>query len=303
MNIGGIGLNRKCYLAMMLKLKFEDVRKIGRIVRDFNNLDTISTLHAHLYDDPSVQNLNLSEIAEYLEEKNLFSAVETRGPFLKNYGKPLENTAGELAKTRVWDLETLESDFEPSDEEVEFEKDLIQNPEMGMTSALYDGFRLRKVFSTLLPEGEEDISHVHVIFTNRFFCTWKPATQRYHARVCVHGFPTIISTTGIVDAPARPKGFYQLEWRDGGGPTVKSFEEEFEGEFVDYDDKRLTEIMKGYTMQAVFYHFTANPFCDNNKCRLYNPHLQKNILNAQLTSPEFCANHQKLLEEFKEKLH
>lgn len=268
-------------------------------MNNFYQLDENPSIY--LYDDPSVQKLNLSEIAKYLKGKNLFCKIKTRGPFLKSYGKPLENTARDLVKTRVRNLENPECDSVPSDEDVELEKELIQNPGREMTGALYDGFRLRKVLSTLLPEGEEDILHIHVIFTNRFFCTWKQATRRYHARVCVHGFPSIISTTGIVDAPARPKGFYKLIEGDETGPKVKSFKGEFEGEFVDYDDERLTEILKGYVMQAVFYHLTFDPFCDDKNCRLYNPHLQKNMLTAQLTSPEFCEEHQKALKELERK--
>lgn len=262
-------------------------------------------LRARLYDSSSAEGLDLSEIAGYLKDKDLFSEVLARKSFLEKYGKPLENTAAKLAETRVRNLETPKRDFEISSADVEFERKLIENFEGGMTSVLYDGFRLEKAMTDLLPEEERGDSYLHVIFTDRFFGTWKPETQRYHARVSVYGFPSIISTTGIVDAPARPEGFYRIERggkpEDFGGFKVIGKREKFRGKFVDYDDERLTEIMKGYAMQAAFYHLFTDPFCEDKECRLYNPHLQKNILRAQLTDSEFCDRHREILEKLQRK--
>lgn len=263
-------------------------------------------LWARLYRDSSAKNLDLSEISEYLVEKGIFGEVEVRESFLKKYGSPLRETAEKLAAVRVHNLETPERNSKISNSEVQFEKKLIKNDEDGITSTLYDGFRLGKVFTDLIPEDERKEFYLHVVFTDRFFGTWKTKTQRYHARVSVYGFPSIISTTGIVDAPARPKGFYRIEEHEGNGHRgdlrIVGRKDAFEGDFVDYDDKRLTEIMKGYVMQAAFYHLSSGPFCADKRCRLYNPHLQKNILSAQLTSPEFCTKHQSILERLQEKV-
>ncbi|KXB03621.1 hypothetical protein AKJ45_01025 [candidate division MSBL1 archaeon SCGC-AAA261F19] len=262
-------------------------------------------LRARLYHDSSAKNLDLSEISKYLVEKDIFDEVEVRESFLKRYGNPLRETAEKLAAVRVHNLETQKRNFKISNSEVQFEKKLIESDEDRITGALYDGFRLGKVFTDLIPEDEREEFYLHVVFTDRFFGTWKSETRRYHARVSVYGFPSIISTTGIVDAPARPKGFYRIEKHEGDGHRynlrVLGRRNEFEGDFVDYDDKRLTEIMKGYVMQAAFYHLSSGPFCADKRCRLYNPHLQENILSAQLTSPEFCAKHQSILERLQEK--
>lgn len=255
-----------------------------------------------LYSDTNVRNLDLPEIAEYLDEQGLFDGVELRGPFLKEWGDR-EDIAKKLAETRVHDPDTMDMRFDPTDSEIEFEKEQIRNSEGEMTSVMYDGFRLGKVYTDLIPEEERGESFLHIIFTSRFFGTWKPATQRYHARVSVYGLPSIISTTGIADAPAKPPGYYRVEWSGDVGGNVNANiirdKEGVRGEFVDYDDERLTEIMKGYSMHAVFYHLGFHPFCDDVNCRLYNPHLQKNILNAQLTAPEFCEKHRKILKEFR----
>jgi hypothetical protein len=77
--------------------------------------------------------------------------------------------------------------------------------------------------------------------------------------------------------------------------------EKFRGRFIDHDDERLTEIMKGYVMQAIFYHIASSPFCDDTRCRLYNGHWQEEVLEAQLKQPEFCERHEKMLEGVRKK--
>jgi len=108
-----------------------------------------------------------------------------------------------------------------------------------------------------------------------------------------YGFPSLISTTGVVEAPAKPRDFY-LEQQLG--VNLLTLKEEFKGKFIDYNDLRLTEVMKGYVMQALFFHITGNPFCKNKNCRLYNAHWQEDLIQAQLTSKtDFCGEHKKIL--------
>jgi hypothetical protein len=68
---------------------------------------------------------------------------------------------------------------------------------------------------------------------------------------------------------------------------------------LNYNDKRLTEVLTGYIYQAIFYHLTGQPFCHESNCRLYNAHWQSEVLNAQLNPPEFCKMHQLLLNRLK----
>jgi len=111
--------------------------------------------------------------------------------------------------------------------------------------------------------------------------------------VSVYGFPSLISTTGIVEAPAKPRDFYLKQQL---GVSLLTLKEEFKGRFIDYNDPRLTEVMKGYVMQALFFHLTGNPFCKDKNCRLYNAHWQEDLIQTQLTSKtDFCAQHQRLL--------
>lgn len=263
----------------------------------------IEEIEVHLYDEPSVENLVLSEIASYLEEKIPFKKVDLREPLVKEFEGSEEDLGERFAKTRVRNPESPKEDFEPLYGEIRFEEDLVRDPSKDVSGVLYDGPRLSRIFRGLLPEDEMDFSHIHMIFTNRLFGTWDESDNRCHARVAVFGFPSVISTTGIVEAPAKPKEFYRKKrQRARLGQTAGVIEElkkEFEGDFIDYEDERLTEVMKGYVMQSVFYHLTSDPFCDNPDCRLYNAHWQKKLLQAQLEPPEFCEEHERMIERWR----
>jgi hypothetical protein len=107
--------------------------------------------------------------------------------------------------------------------------------------------------------------------------------------VSVYGFPSLISTTGVVEAPAKPREFY-LKKRLG--IPLEVLKSEFIGRFIDHGDPHLTDVMKGYVMQALFFHMTGDPFCDDPDCRLYNAHWQEELIRAQVDGRyEFCPNH------------
>jgi hypothetical protein len=163
--------------------------------------------------------------------------------------------------------------------------------------AFYDGFKLQAVAGELLSEKESGLRHVHLIFTPRLFGTWDEMDHRYHARVCILGYPNLISTTGVIEAPAKPRELYRLK-REIKGKELKG---RFRGKFIDYDDPRLTEVLKGYAMQGIFYFLTLEPFCSEPCCRLFNSHWQEEIIKAQLEGPEFCAHHEKMLQDLRKK--
>lgn len=257
----------------------------------------------HLYEDPSTKPLDLLEIVRYLQSKFGEISVDVRKPFITVSSEDVAETlARKLAGTKVRDPANPNVCFEPLPGEIDFERKLLRNPGLKLTGILYDGFRLQAVLRELLPEEEFTIEHAHIVFTNRLFGTWDGGDGRYHARVSVYGFPSLLSTTGIVEAPAKPKEYYALKQQYAalGGPIpLEELKEKFRGRFIDYDDERLTEVMKGYVTQALFYHLTLDPFCDDKTCRLFNAHWQEGVLEAQLKEPEFCERHRREIEKFK----
>ena len=256
----------------------------------------------YLYHGAKTDHLNVEEIAGYLERWFKQVKIELREDFFSHYFSHLpaeeketgvDEIARKLARIKVRQVNRNKSFAEPLDPEVEYERRKLLYGKVKSFGILYDGLELLSLLSRLIPAEELSLDHCHIIFTNQLFGTWSEDDHRYHARVSVYGFPSLISTTGIVEAPAKPRDFYLKQQL---GVSLLTLKEEFKGRFIDYNDPRLTEVMKGYVMQALFFHLTGNPFCKNKNCRLYNAHWQEDLIQAQLTSKtDFCVQHQRLL--------
>ncbi len=257
-----------------------------------------------LYSEGASETLDIEEIAEYLREKLRKVPVEMRGNPFASCPEKSQDCARKLASIKVQNVSRkIAAEQEPLYGEIQYEKRRI----LGKTKAfgvLYDGFHLHRVFSELIAGEERTLEFVHVFFTNRLFATWEEGDKRYHARTSVYGFPSIISTTGLVEAPAKPREYYLLKQQyEMLRKDPLELKERFRGSFIDYEDERLTEVTKGYAMQAVFYSLTGDPFCEDKGCRLYNAHWQEQLIFAQLEGEyEFCAQHAQILGQFTQKM-
>ncbi|KXA94111.1 hypothetical protein AKJ37_07980 [candidate division MSBL1 archaeon SCGC-AAA259I09] len=250
-------------------------------------LNPAKELNIHLYGEPSCETLDLGEIAYYLRRKVDNISVDLRDPFFDEDFPSNEDFMKKMAEAKIHDFSN--PDFRPSSLELE-------RPFMSEEVA-YDGFKLLSASRELLGEDELNTQHIHLIFTNCYFGTWDEKDKRYHLRLSSYGFPSLISTTGIVEAPARPSEFYRMKRKRGEEPS----EEQVNGKFLSHNDVRLTEALKGISMQAIFYHLTGEPFCVTPLCRLFNGHWQEEVLESQMDRPEFCSAHEKILENLNKK--
>lgn len=257
-----------------------------------------------LYDDPSSKTLDLSKIRVYLKQKLGDIDVRIRSDFITFHlrSKNVDEYVRKFAQCKVRNLSNPLVDLEPLPGELRYEKKLIEHPEEKLYGVLYDGYRLDMAFQQLITKEELDLNKVHIVFTNRLFGTFDVNDHRYHARVILCGFPSLISTTGIVEAPAKPKEFYHLKQNYsmlGMDIPFDIIKKELQGRFIEYDDPRLTEIMKGYVMQSIFYHLIHKPFCEDKNCRLFNAHWQDEVINAQLNDGDFCKKHETILQNIR----
>jgi hypothetical protein len=257
-----------------------------------------------IYFDES--NLDWKELERYiLERLEGTSKIEMRSRFLSLVpGGDIDSVAKQLVLTKVFDVSDPRRLYDPFPVEIAHEKERISDPDKNTAGMLYDGFRLQRLFREILPKEESSFKYLHVIFTNRSIATWDAGDGRYHARTSIYGFPSIISIPGIIEAPAKPREFYiQRKALVASGMAREVVEEElkekFKDRFIDYDDPRMTEIIKGYIMQAFFYHISFEPFCDDKNCRLFNAHWQEDMMAAQLGEPEFCEMHEGILRKIK----
>ncbi len=252
-----------------------------------------------LYEDPSSPTVDSRALSSFLGDMTGLD-VETRSEFFSCFGgDDLEALAERLAELKVRDLRREEQDFEPLLGEVNFEARLLRDPGKRLPGILYDGFRLQELMRSLLPAQERTLRVMHLPLTSRLLATFDPSDRVYHARVIVCGYPSVISTSGVVEGPARPREFYVTRRGYstlGMTPPTEALKDDIRGRFIDYDDERMTEVLKGYVLQAFFYHVTGDPFCDREDCRLFNAHWQEEMIRAQLTSGQLCDAHRDLLD-------
>jgi hypothetical protein len=251
-----------------------------------------------IYKEPALPEIDIKRLTDFLEDNFPFK-IEIKGNIFKELS--IENI-NKLSKSRVTDIKNPFSVHESSDNE--FEKKLCQDSSLMNTTTrvenareisqvfMYDGFELQKILRYLNDNNET----LHIILTNRLTCTFDEKDERYHARAVICANPAIISTTGIIEAPAKPKEYYfEVMALKAQGLDEKSAKEKYKEKFLDYNDKRLTKIVEGYILQVIFYNITGESFCENIECRLNNAHWQKDLLFSQLEISKLCQKHNEIL--------
>lgn len=267
------------------------------------------SLIVYLYREVAVPSLDMVALADYLQSLIPPLAIEVRPPFAQHYLATAGMAEPEARRrlARIWaaakvrNPTQLKTSFEPLLGEVAFEEKRLSQPESRTFGLLYDGFELMEALAQLIPPDKRSLAHLHIVFTNQLIGTFDTSNRRYHARVCTLGWPCLISTSGIVEAPAKPREYYILRQQfvalGMADAAATALEPELRGRFIEHDDERLTEVMKGYVAQTIFYHIFGEPFCEERDCRLYNAHWQHEVIRAQLGGPhEFCPRHRRMLE-------
>jgi hypothetical protein len=246
--------------------------------------------------------------------------IDTRPPFLINIDNLL---AEQLASIRISDVKKpfterprimVEGELYQN---VAYEKNLTRYLALNGTGnsnsskkqykelILYDGFMMQRLFEAMIDENEANIDHVHIVFEDRVICTFSEEDWRYHAITILGGSPSIISTTGIIEAPAKPKEWYvkQMQMAAYG---ICSDDDENDSDsynrkekYLDYGEYRINFAAVGYALQVLFFFITeGKPFCNDIDCRLYNAHWQEELIHSQIQSKRLCNEHAELLHKF-----
>ena len=248
-----------------------------------------------LYNEPTVPEIQLDRLRKFLE--NTFQiTIETRKNLFNNLD---DRTYEKIASIRILDIKKPFQKYSTSDEDVLVEKESIDMSQE-KEPPLYDGVELQKIISELIPDNENRMDILNVIFTNKITCTFDESDYRYHARSLISSNPVIISTTGMIEAPAKPKQYYLDLMTNFSEDAVDEIKKRYKGQFLEYHDSRLSEIAEGYLLQAIMYYETGEAFCDNLDCRLFNSHWQKDLLHSQIDNKKLCEKHQEILNQFRQ---
>ena len=245
-----------------------------------------------LYNESSVPEINIKKAEKFLIE-TFDVEIQIRGNIFKKLDK---KTYEKIASTRIFNLKKPFQKHIPSLEDILIEsesRDMSNKEEM----ALYDGIELNKIMTELIPKRENTQDTLNIIFTNKLTCTFDENDFRYHARALIGSNPVIISTTGIIEAPAKPKQYYLDLMTDFNKERIEEIKEKYKGEFLEYNDSRISEIIEGYVLQAIMYYETGDAFCEDKGCRLFNAHWQKDLFYSQLENKKLCNEHQKSIKK------
>ena len=250
-----------------------------------------------MYDEPSVPEIKIDELGEFIKEE--FSMeVEIRGKFFEFFKESTRKMAYDLATSRIFNPLIPFEKHIPTPEEVTFEENSFTNFTNTNNIVMYDGFEFKQVIANAIPQFESQSDMFHLVCTDKLTCTYDYDDYRYHGRAVICSNPGIISTTGMIEAPAKPREYYLKMFENvSQGLNLDVLKKQFKGRYLEHHDEKLSEIVKGYAMQAIFYYLTAQPFCESKDCRLYNAHWQEDLLHSQIVSNKLCDQHQKTLDE------
>ena len=244
-----------------------------------------------LYNEPTVSEIQIEKIKEFITD-TFNTEVELRENIFEKID---DQTCKEIASTRIFDLKSRYKKHNPSTDEIQIEKENKDMSEKEIMT-IYDGFELQNIITKNIPRIEKEL---HIIFTNKLTATFDESDFKYHARALISSNPTIISTTGIIEAPAKPKKYYLELMTNFSKDKIKETNEKYKGEFLEYHDLRLNQIVEGYLLQTIVYYETGEAFCENRECRLFNAHWQKDLLYSQVENKTICQKHLKAINQIK----
>ena len=244
-----------------------------------------------IYDEPLVPEIQINKLRKFLQD-TFHIDIEIRKNFFVNKE---DSIFQEISTTRVFELKKPFSRHIPTELEIQMEKENIDNSQ-NLEKILYDGFEFQKIISKFIPANENDQRILNLVFTNKLTCTFDESDFRYHARALIGTNPAIISTTGIIEAPAKPKEYYLDLMTNFNNESEEKIKKKYKGKFLEYNDSRLSEVVEGYLLQAIVYYETGEPFCEDKECRLYNSHWQKELLYLQ-SNKKLCKNHEEIIRK------
>ncbi len=247
-----------------------------------------------LYDEPTVPEIQIEKIKKFITDTFQIETKIKENFFQSTEGKAFEK----IASTRIFDLKKQFKKHNPTQDEVQIEKDNLDTSEKDVMT-LYDGFELQNIISENISITDNIL---HIIFTNKLTVTFDDEDFRYHARALISSNPTIISTTGVIEAPAKPKQYYLDLMTSFSEDRIQEIKEKYKGEFLEYHDSRLNEIVEGYVLQAILYYGTGEAFCEKKECRLFNAHWQKDLFYSQIENKKLCNKHQENLKKLRNQI-
>jgi hypothetical protein len=203
----------------------------------------------------------------------------------------LPDVAMRLARIRVLNASSPLLNDDPLPMEWKYEEVNLRKKESRKAGPVYSGLHFVALCRSVLSGTGRSLSEIlrTVIVTSQRLATHE--TDRWHLRTVLMGAPSVISVSGIVEAPARPREYYVLKQSDPilAGEFLKA-----RTDWLSHDDPRLTPVLRGFILQAI--QFILDPagfaFCDVSECVLSNPHWQAHLVRTHAAERlSLCPRH------------
>ena len=151
-----------------------------------------------LYDEPSISEINISNLVKFLKE-TLPVEVVVKDNFFKEF---TSQQIQKVSETRIFEIQNTFRRHNPSQTDLELEEQFCKNSKIMEETKkpeevdsiseviMYDGFEIQKIIRDNLLDFENQT--LHVILTNRFTCTFDKRDYRYHGRAVICANTAII---------------------------------------------------------------------------------------------------------------
>lgn len=184
----------------------------------------------------------------------------------------------------------------------EFERRALKG-EANTRGIPYEGQGLMSFYRKWIGRSRDFPKELSIVVTDRLPLTWSEEDLTYHARVAVFGSPCVVSLSGMIEAPARPREYYLARQTLTSVLPIAEIEtrldEQFAGRYLKRNDPRIHIVLRAYLLQCLFYAQTGNPFCDDPDCVLFNAHWQEELIHSQVESGGLCDRHLALLADLR----
>jgi hypothetical protein len=257
-----------------------------------------------IYDEGTCPELDCGALCAGLQALLPWVEPKVLRAWHNEFGVDRNAVAETMARSKVvQDIAVTEN--EPLPGEVTYELRQLEKGPSSIVGLVYNGFLLQAKIRSLCQI--RSMRAVHIVITNQLLGTYDEQDRRYHLRTIILGNPSLISTTGLREAPAKPKEFYLLK---RGISTLPGGQQYFD-QMMQHDvaeqlrhrmllphDSRINAVLVGMCTQAIMYQVTGEAFCPDAHCLLYNAHWQEELIQGMVENEEkFCARHRRMVKD------
>ena len=254
--------------------------------------------HVFVYDDPDTEGLNTDALARFLADALPQAEVRVRNDYLTHQLRRYAEEGGEelIAQlTGQFTRAQVDNLVHPAD------RGLLP-PEapadLGL-GEIYRGQALQAILALMMLADEDSLDQLHIVLTSMVFGDWDEHTRDFRVRVGCLGQPSLISTTGLIEGPARPRDFEVLRTQMavmGLDEDIADLAEAFEPRALGYGDRRITTCLQGYALMAIMYRAYGEGPCEDPTCRLHDAATQEELIECQCSEDAgLCERHSAML--------